>query len=56
MVPGITVVDGQDSLDFPDRGETSQNITGAVVTFVDRQSELTGTIVDERRSRFPSTA
>jgi hypothetical protein len=45
---GSTTVDGQDSLDFPVEVKPSQNISGAVVTFVDRQSELSGAITNER--------
>jgi protocatechuate 3,4-dioxygenase beta subunit len=45
---GSSVVDGQDSLDFPIDVKPGQNVSGAVITFVDRQSELTGSIVDER--------
>jgi hypothetical protein len=45
---GSAVVDGQDSLDFPIEVKPGQAITNAVVTFVDRQSELTGMIVNDR--------
>jgi hypothetical protein len=44
---GSSIVDGQDSLDFPIEIK-SQNVSNAVITFTDRQSELTGTIVDTR--------
>jgi hypothetical protein len=50
---GSATVEGQDSLDFPVEVKPSQNINGAVVTFVDRQSELTGTIVNERAQPVP---
>jgi hypothetical protein len=50
---GSATVDGQDSLDFPVEVKPNQNINGAVVTFVDRQSELTGTIVNERAQPVP---
>jgi hypothetical protein len=39
-------IDGQDSLDFP--VEVKAAVSGAVVTFTDRQSELTGTITNDR--------
>jgi protocatechuate 3,4-dioxygenase beta subunit len=45
---GSTVVDGQDSLDFPIDVKPNQTVNGAVVTFVDRQTELTGVIVNQR--------
>ena len=48
-----SAVEGQDSLDFPIEVKPNQSITGAVVTFVDRQSELTGTIVNERAQPVP---
>jgi hypothetical protein len=50
---GSSVVDSQDSLDFPVEIKPGQNVTGAVVTFVDRQSELTGTIVNEKAQPVP---
>ena len=50
---GSSAVEGQDSLDFPVEVKPNQSITGAVVTFVDRQSELTGTIVNERALPVP---
>jgi len=45
---GSSTLDGQDSLDFPVEVKPNQSITGAVVTFVDRQTELAGTIANER--------
>jgi protocatechuate 3,4-dioxygenase beta subunit len=45
---GSSMVDGQDSLDFPIEIKPNQSLTNVVLTFVDRQSELTGTIVDQR--------
>jgi hypothetical protein len=45
---GSSTVEGQDSLDFPIEVKANQGINGAVITFVDRQSELTGSIVNER--------
>ncbi len=50
---GSSTIDGQDSLDFPIEVKPGQNITGAVMTFVDRQSELTGTIVNDRSQPVP---
>jgi hypothetical protein len=49
---GSAVVDGVESLDFP-IDVKSQGVGNAVVTFVDRQSELTGTIVNERAQPVP---
>lgn len=40
------VLGDQDSLDFP--AEVTRAITGAVVTFTDRQTEITGVIADGR--------
>jgi Carboxypeptidase regulatory-like domain/Polysaccharide lyase family 4, domain II len=45
---GSSMIDGQDSLDFPIDIKPNQAISSAVVTFVDRQTELAGTIVNER--------
>jgi len=50
---GSSAVDGQESLDFPVEVKPNQAINGAVVTFVDRQSELAGTIVNERAQPVP---
>jgi hypothetical protein len=50
---GSSAVEGQDSLDLPVEVKPNQSITGAAVTFVDRQSELTGTIVNERAQPVP---
>jgi hypothetical protein len=41
------VVDGQDSLDFPLEVKPGLPVTGAVLTFSDRQAQLTGTIVNQ---------
>jgi hypothetical protein len=43
---GSALLDGQDSLDFP--VEIKSAVNGAVVTFTDRQAELTGTITNDR--------
>lgn len=50
---GSSAVDGQESLDFPIEVKPNQAINGAVVTFVDRQSELAGTIVNEKAQPVP---
>ena len=43
---GSSMLDGQDSLDFP--VEIKSAVNGAVVTFTDRRAELTGTITNDR--------
>jgi len=43
---GSSVVEGQDSLDFPFDVKPGQGVNGAVLTFVDQQTELTGVITD----------
>jgi hypothetical protein len=50
---GSSMIENQDSLDFPIEIKPGQNVTNAVVTFVDRQSELTGTIVNEKAQPVP---
>jgi len=50
---GSAIVDNQESLDFPIEVKPGQNVSSAVVTFVDRQSELTGTIVNEKAQPVP---
>lgn len=45
------VIDGQDALDFP--LEIKQSLAGAVVTFTDRQAEISGTAIDQKGQ--PST-
>jgi hypothetical protein len=50
---GSSMIDSQDSLDFPVEIKPGQNVTNAVVTFVDRQSELTGTIANEKAQPVP---
>jgi Carboxypeptidase regulatory-like domain len=42
------VVGGQDTLDFPLDIKGTQNITGATITFTDQQSELSGTVANDR--------
>ena len=46
-------IDGQNTLDFPAEVKPGQSVTGAVVTFTDRQSELSGTITNERGQPAP---
>jgi len=43
-----TVVDGQNSLDFPFEVKGGQNLGSAVITFTDRRSELSGALTDDR--------
>jgi protocatechuate 3,4-dioxygenase beta subunit len=50
---GSSMVEGQDSLDFPIEVKANQNVTGAVITFVDRQTELTGIVSNERAEPVP---
>jgi protocatechuate 3,4-dioxygenase beta subunit len=47
------VVDGQDSLDFPIEVKPNQNVSNAIVTFTDRQAELSGTLTDSRGQPAP---
>jgi hypothetical protein len=47
------VVDGQDSLDFPVEVKPNQNISNALITFTDRQAELSGTLTDSRGQPAP---
>jgi hypothetical protein len=42
------VINGQDAADFPIEIRPNQQLRGATITFTDRQSEFTGTIVNER--------
>jgi len=42
------VVAGQDTVDFPVEIRANQNVTGASITFTDRQTEFTGAVVNER--------
>ena len=43
-----SVVEGQDTLDFPVEVKPGQNVTGAVITFTDRQAGISGTMTDDR--------
>lgn len=42
------VVAGQDTMDFPVEIRPNQNVTGASITFTDRQTEFTGTAINDR--------
>jgi hypothetical protein len=42
------MIGGQDALDFPFEVRGSQNVSGAVITFTDKQTELSGTVTNER--------
>jgi len=42
------VVAGQDTVDFPVEIRANQNVTGASITFTDRQTAFTGAVVNER--------
>lgn len=42
------VVAGQDTVDFPIEIRGNQHVTGASMTFTDRQTEFTGAVVNER--------
>lgn len=46
-------IGGQDATDFPFEIKGDQNISGAVITFTDRQTELTGTVVDDKNQAAP---
>ncbi len=45
---GSVAVDGQDVLDFPVEIKPNQSVSNAVVTFTDKQTELTGMVVNDR--------
>jgi hypothetical protein len=49
-----SVVGGQDSLDFPVEISPAQAVTGGVITFTDRRTQLSGTITNERGQPAPS--
>ncbi len=48
-----STIDGQNTLDFPAEVKPGQSVTGAVVTFTDRQAELSGTVTNERGQPAP---
>jgi hypothetical protein len=47
------VVDSQDAFDFAIDVKPGQNLNGAAITFTDRQTELSGTIVNEQSQPVP---
>ena len=47
------VVDGQDTLDFPFEVKPGAVPSGAVITFTDKQAQLTGTITNQRGQPAP---
>jgi hypothetical protein len=46
-------IGGQDALDFPFEVKGNQAISGASITFTDRQTEITGTVTDEKNQPAP---
>ena len=48
-----SVVSGQDTLDFPVDVKPNQNVSNVVLTFSDKQTEITGTIVDAKGQPAP---
>lgn len=48
------IVAGQDTLDFPVEVKPNENVGDAVLTFTDRQTEISGTIVDEQGQPAPA--
>jgi hypothetical protein len=47
------LIDGQDTLDFPIEIKPNQAIGSAVVTFSDRQAELSGSVLNDRNQPAP---
>ncbi len=47
------VIGGQDSLDYPVDVRPGQSLTGALVTFTDRQTEVSGAMTDGRGQPVP---
>ncbi|HJR60824.1 MAG TPA: carboxypeptidase regulatory-like domain-containing protein [Vicinamibacterales bacterium] len=47
------VIGGQDALDFPYDVKGNQSVTGVVVTFTDRPTELSGTVTDDKNQPAP---
>jgi hypothetical protein len=47
------VIGGQDALDFPIEIKGNQAVSGAVVTFTDRQTELTGVVTNAKNEPAP---
>jgi hypothetical protein len=50
---GSSIVSGQDSLDVPFEVKPNQSVINAVLTFTDRQTEVTGTLVDAKGQPAP---
>ena len=50
---GSSVVSGQESLDVPFEVKPNQSVINAVLTFTDRQTEVTGTLVDAKGQPAP---
>jgi hypothetical protein len=50
------VIDGQDTLDFPIEIKPGEGVSGAVVTFTDRQSEISGFLTDGSNQPAPGYA
>ena len=48
-----STVSGQDTLDFPVEVKPNEGVSGAILTFTDRPTEITGTIVNERGEPAP---
>jgi hypothetical protein len=48
-----SIVSGQDTLDVPFEVKPNQNVSNAVLTFSDRQTEVTGTLVDDKGQPAP---
>ena len=46
--PESSMIAGQDALDFPFEVKGNQNVSGAVITFTDKQTELSGTVTNAR--------
>jgi hypothetical protein len=49
-----STIDGQDTLDFPVEVKPGSAITSAVIAFTDRQSQLSGSITNQRGEPAPS--
>jgi hypothetical protein len=45
---GSVAIDGQEALDYPIEVKPNQSVSNAVITFTDKQTELTGTVVNDR--------
>jgi hypothetical protein len=48
-----SIVSGQDTLDFPVEVKPNQNVSNVVLTFSDKQAEITGAIVDAKGQPAP---